>query len=295
MSALLATMALTKTYGPHTALHDLHLQVQPGEIVGLLGPNGAGKSTALRLILGFLRPTRGTATLAGFDCWRQGVAARQQVSYLPGELRLYENYTGRQLLAFLGKLRGAPPTPQRTAELADWFDIDLDVPLVNLSSGMKRKIALIAVLAPAVPLVILDEPTNTLDPNMRAAFLTALRHARTAGQAILFSSHVLSEVEAVCDRVAILRRGHLVHEQRVADLHEQRRVQVRFAKVPTSWPTWPGTHIGTPTTDGSVTLEHTGNPTELLAWLGTQAVQDVRIEPMGLTAVYQRFHEIETP
>jgi ABC-2 type transport system ATP-binding protein len=213
---LLCTENLTKQYGTFTALDDLTFAVAPGEVVGLLGPNGSGKTTALRLVLGFLRPTRGRASIGGHDCWRDSVAARRQVAYLPGELRLYENMTGRQLIRFLGNLRGQP-VEDEVNTLAKRFEIDIDRPIANLSSGMKRKVALLQVLAPRTPLVIMDEPTNALDPTMRDLLLDEVARARDRGQAVLFSSHVLDEVEKVCDRVAILQRGRLVHVQTMVD------------------------------------------------------------------------------
>src|SRR5262249_29634479 len=159
------------------ALDDMNLSLARGEVFGLLGPNGSGKSTALRLMLGFLRPTLGRAAIAGFDCWSQGVEARRRVAYLPGELRLYEAMTGRRLLKFLPDLRGAAVAPAVDA-LAKRLDIDIDRPLVQMSSGMKRKVALLTVLVPDVPLIILDEPTNTLDPTMRDELLEQLRQAK---------------------------------------------------------------------------------------------------------------------
>src|SRR5947209_16953014 len=135
---LLRTEHLTKDYGRFRALDDVNLEIGPGEVFGLLGPNGSGKTTALRLLLGFLRPTSGSARIAGHDCWHDSVAARRHVVYLPGELRLYENMTGRQLLRFLGRLRGHGSAAE-LPELARQFDIDLDRPIAHLSSGMKRK------------------------------------------------------------------------------------------------------------------------------------------------------------
>jgi len=202
---LLVTENLTKDYGSFRALESMNLALQPGEVFGLLGPNGSGKSTALRLMLGFLQPTAGRALISGFDCWHQGVESRKRVAYLPGELRLYENMTGRRLVKFLAGLRGDVVGSEVEA-LAKKLDIDIDRPLTHMSSGMKRKVALLAVLVPKVPLIILDEPTNTLDPNMRDELLEQLRQAKDRGQTVLFSSHVLHEVEAVCDRVGILRQ-----------------------------------------------------------------------------------------
>src|SRR5262245_7241141 len=174
---LLQTEHLTKDYGHFRALDDFNLTVSPGEIFGLLGPNGSGKSTALRLLLGFLKPTAGNARIAGHDCWTDSVAARRHVSYLPGELRLYENMTGRQLVHFLGKLHGRRPNSDVDV-LSRRLEIDLARPLVQLSSGMKRKVALLLVLVPDTPLLILDEPTNTLDPTMRDELLAQLRKVR---------------------------------------------------------------------------------------------------------------------
>src|SRR5262245_44370704 len=207
---LLAIDDLTKDYGRHRALDCVSLTIAPGEVFGLLGPNGSGKSTALRLLLGFMRPSAGRASIAGHDCWSDSVNARRHVSYLPGELRLYENMTGVQLIDFLSDLR-KHVVSDRLQKLARLFDIDIQRPLSQMSSGMKRKIALIEVLLPETPLLILDEPTNTLDPNMRDHLLAQLADASKRGQAVLFSSHVLTEVEQVCDRVAILQQGRLVH------------------------------------------------------------------------------------
>jgi ABC-2 type transport system ATP-binding protein len=283
---LLHTEHLTKFYGSFRALDDLTLNVAAGEVIGLLGPNGSGKTTALRLILGFLRPTSGFASIAGFDCWRQGVRARQQVAYLPGELRLYENMTGRQLVRFLGGLRGQPLDGE-VEGLARRFDIDIDRPIATLSSGMKRKVALLQVLAPHTPLVIMDEPTNALDPSMRDELLEQVRRARDRGQAVLFSSHVLEEVERVCDRVALLQRGKLVHVQNMAELQEGRLVRARFHGSAVDPPLLPGLHLRERTHD-QLSLDYTGPLPELLAWLANQPLVELRLEPLGLKAIYDR-------
>src|SRR5262249_20630022 len=155
---LLVADGLTKDYGSFRALELLAMEVRPGEIVGLLGPNGSGKSTALRLFLGFLKATAGRCAIAGFDSWSQSVCARRDVAYLPSELRLYENMTGRRLVRFLSELRGER-NDDEAERLAKQLDIPIDKPLTQLSSGMKRKVALITALVPKVPLIVLDEPT----------------------------------------------------------------------------------------------------------------------------------------
>jgi ABC-2 type transport system ATP-binding protein len=199
--------------------------------------------------------------------------------------------TGRQLVNFLAELRGVPIDGD-VDRLAKQFEIDLSRPLTQLSSGMKRKVALLAVLAPRVPLVILDEPTNTLDPTMRDELLAQLRAAAVRGQTVVFSSHVLAEVERVCDRVGILQRGRLVHEQALVDLQKASLVRVQFARFPNAWPNLPGLETdGAPTHENSFT--HRGPVGPLLEWLGEQDVTALRIEPLGLAGIYSQFHGVD--
>ena len=281
---------LTKVYGNFAALKSLNLTIRAGEVVGLLGPNGSGKTTALRSFLGFLKPTEGRAELGGHDCWRDSVAARRKVAYLPGELRLYDSMTGRQLVQFLGKLRGDVPGDEVDV-LARRLDIDPDKPLTTMSSGMKRKVALLTVLLPRVPLVILDEPTNTLDPTMRDELMEQLLLAKVAGKAVLFSSHVLQEVEAVCDRVVILRKGELVHVQDMNELRDGRHVAGNFTgRAPNMGP--PGTPLPPGSIDGGGRLDfdYHGPTPELLSWLARQPVEDLRVEPLGLAGIYKKYH-----
>jgi ABC-2 type transport system ATP-binding protein len=289
-SPLLVAELLTKDYGSFRALDSLSLTVSPGEILGLLGPNGSGKTTALRLLLGFLRPTSGSACIAGFHCWNQSVEVRRKVAYLPGELRLYENMTGRLLVKFLSGLRGDSPG-STVDDLAKRLDIDIDRPLVQMSSGMKRKVALLTVLLPKVPLIVLDEPTNTLDPTMRDELLDQLKRARDRGQAVLFSSHVLHEVEAVCDRVAILRQGKLVHLQEMSHLRDGRAVSARLiGTVPLNGPSGERLVPEAITPEGRLQLEYHGPLPPLLDWLAKQTLDDLRVEPIGLGPIYKRYH-----
>jgi ABC-2 type transport system ATP-binding protein len=286
---LLRTENLTKDYGRIRALDALTFTVAPGEVFGLLGPNGSGKTTALRLLMGFMRPTSGKASIAGHDCWAASVAARQHVAYLPGELRLYDNMTGRGLVRFLCQLRGQPVN-SKVDDLARRLDIDLDRPLVQFSSGMKRKVALLQVLVPHAPLLIMDEPTNTLDPTMRDELLDQLRRARDEGQAVLFSSHVLAEVERVCDRVGILQHGRLVHVQNMAELRLARLIQARFKEPPrNSLPDLPGVRIRRQQAN-ELSMECNGSLPAILEWLAGQSLEDVRIEPLGLNSIYHRYH-----
>jgi ABC-2 type transport system ATP-binding protein len=288
---LLRTEHLTKDYGSFRALDNLELTVAQGEVFGLLGPNGSGKTTALRLLMGFLRPTAGSAWVAGHHTWNDDVAARRHLTYLPGELRLYENMTGRDLVQFLCDLRGQEVGVE-IDELARRFDIDLQRPLAQLSSGMKRKVALLQVLVPKVPLLILDEPTNALDPTMRDELLHQLRMARDQGKAVVFSSHVLTEVEQVCDRVGILQHGKLVHLQKLAELRQGRLLHLRLAQPLAGLPNLDGLTLNEQR-GAEYLLEHTGPLPPLLGWLATQEVVDLRMEPLGLHTIYHRYHGAE--
>jgi ABC-2 type transport system ATP-binding protein len=198
--------------------------------------------------------------------------------------------TGRRLVTFLGRLRGTPPGPEVDA-LARKLDIDIDRPLTHMSSGMKRKVALLAVLVPKVPLIVLDEPTNTLDPTMRDELLEQLAAARSRGQAVLFSSHVLHEVEAVCDRVAVLRRGELVHMQQMADLREGRAVRARLlGPAPTAGPGGGPLDPAAVTADGRLQLVFRGPLPVLLDWLARLPLADLVVEPQGLAPIYKKYH-----
>jgi ABC-2 type transport system ATP-binding protein len=201
------TCELTKRYGQLAALRDCTLAVERGEVFGLLGPNGAGKTTLLRLLLGYLRPTAGSARIGGLDCERQSVAVRRQVAYLPAEASIFPHLRGRDALAFFAEIRPGGDL-RRALVLAERLELDLSRRVSYMSTGMKQKLALAATLAADTPLLILDEPTANLDPTVRRAVLALVAEARTAGKTVMFSSHVLSEVEEVCDRVVILRAGH---------------------------------------------------------------------------------------
>jgi ABC-2 type transport system ATP-binding protein len=284
----LQTNQLTKCYGRFTALDRLDLGVRRGEILGILGPNGSGKSTALRMLLGFLKPTSGSARIGDHDCWHASLAVRRLVAYLPGELRLYENMTGRQLVQFLGRLRQQVIRGD-VDRMATQLDLDLDRPIAHLSSGMKRKVALLQVLMPQVPLVILDEPTNTLDPTMRDELMERLKQARDRGQAVLFSSHVLTEVEQICDRVAILCQGRLVHLQNMSELRQAQRIRADFCDGAPPPPDLEGVVVRE-RRGGRLTIECRANLPMLLGWLAQQQIDSLLVEPLGLSEIYHRYH-----
>ena len=213
------------------ALDDLTITVRAGEIFGFLGPNGAGKSTAIRLLLGFLHPTAGTARVFGLDVSTAGARLRGRVGYLPGGIALYDSLTGTQLLDYLAAFYVRPPILR--ADLVERLELsarDLGRPIRDYSRGMRQKIGIVQALQHDPELAILDEPSEGLDPLMQRAFYAILDQRRAAGRTVFFSSHVLSEVERVCDRVAIIRTGRLVALERVGALvaHRRRQVEARL-------------------------------------------------------------------
>jgi ABC-2 type transport system ATP-binding protein len=224
---------LVKDYGKVHAVRGIDLEVRRGEVYGFLGPNGAGKSTTIRCLLDLLRPTAGHIEVLGLDPRRDGVALRRRIAYIPGELRLPERQTGEQLVAAIGRLRGRLDAG-RTRTLAQRLDLDLGRRLRDLSSGNRRKVALLLAFLSDAELLVLDEPTNGLDPLMQHEFLRMAREAREAGVTIFLSSHVLSEVQRAADRVAVLRDGAIVAMGTVDELRgrARQRVDVWFRDEP---------------------------------------------------------------
>lgn len=229
--AAISFSGLTKLYGHLTAVSDLTFDVAEGEILGFLGLNGAGKTTSIRILLDLLRPTSGHASIFGHDCQSDGLAAREQVGYLPAELGLYNDMTGRDVLRLFARLSPRSVDPHYVGELQERLalpDADVRRKLREYSSGMKRKLGIIQALQSDPPLLILDEPTEGLDPLMQDAFYALLTDLQRRGRTIFFSSHVLSEVERVCQRVALVRRGELVL---LSTVEETRKLAPRDVRV----------------------------------------------------------------
>jgi ABC-2 type transport system ATP-binding protein len=242
MPSAVLTEKLTKRYGSRTGIDSLDLEVQTGEIFGFIGPNGSGKTTTIRLLLDLLHPTSGRAQVMGLDAHRDSVAVRRSAGYLPGDFGLDVRMTGRELLGHFARLRGMDGLGE-APRLAERLDIDLDLPMGRLSRGNRQKIGLVQALFHEPALLILDEPTTGLDPLVQDTFLQVLREARDEGRTVFLSSHILSEVERLCDRVAIVRGGKLAALETTESLLEKRRKRVTmvfaapveaslFAKLP---------------------------------------------------------------
>jgi ABC-2 type transport system ATP-binding protein len=225
MLPAILTQGLTKVYGRRLGIQGLDLEIQPGEIFGFIGPNGAGKTTTIRLLLDLLHPTSGRAQVLGMDSHRQSVEVRRSIGYLPGEFGLDVRASGRQLVRNFARLRGMADLGSADT-LAERLGVDLDLPTGRLSRGNRQKVGLIQALFHQPALAILDEPTTGLDPLVQDTVLQLLREARAEGRTIFLSSHILSEVERLCDRVAIVRNGRLAALETTESLLEKRRKRV---------------------------------------------------------------------
>jgi len=244
MEHAILTERLSKAYGRRLGIADLDLQVRPGEVFGFIGPNGAGKTTTIRLLLGLIRPTGGRATVLGLDAQGQSVAVHRSIGYLPGDFGVDVRMTGRQLIRYFSRLRASDQSRHAQTvgagaasvgirgweasaqQMADRLGLDLDVPMGRLSRGNRQKIALVQALYHRPPLLILDEPSTGLDPLVQDTFMQIIREARAEGRTVFLSSHVLSEVERVCDRVGIVRAGRMAALETTESLLEKRRKRV---------------------------------------------------------------------
>jgi len=230
MTAIIQTEKLTKSYGPHRGIIEVDLAVEQGEVFGFLGPNGAGKTTAIRTILDLIRPTSGKALVFGIDSTVDPVAIHRRIGYLPGEFSLYDRLTGSQTLTYFANLRGGVDAAYQQS-LIERFDLDPSRRFKELSKGNKQKVGLVAALQHKPELLLLDEPTAGLDPLVQQTFFAVLRETVAEGHTVFLSSHILSEVEKSCDRVAIIRDGRLVKVDRVDALRDlaHHQVELRFA------------------------------------------------------------------
>jgi ABC-2 type transport system ATP-binding protein len=284
----------SKHFGDVVALDRLTLDIHEGEIVGLLGPNGAGKTTTLRTLLGLMQPTSGSAEIMGIDAWRDPVAAHRHLAYIPGDVVVWPELTGEQILDLLGAVAGGED-PDYRAELVERFNFDPRKKGRSYSKGNRQKIAIIAALMTRAPLLIMDEPTSGLDPLMEATFQDCLREAKARGQTILLSSHILSEVEAVCDRVAVLRQGVLVEHGTLAELRHLHAttVEATYEGTPPVLEGVPGVE-DVIVADGSIRLQVHGSTDPLLKALAAAQVTTLQMREPSLEELFHAYYDEST-
>jgi ABC-2 type transport system ATP-binding protein len=301
----IVTDSLTKTYAGHgrpwqrrgevRALRDLSITVEEGEVFGFLGPNGAGKSTAIRLLLGFLHPTAGGGQVLGRDISNDSEEIRRRCGYLPGGIALYDTMTGTEQLRYLSSLYGQPA--RLRDELVDRMELsarDLRRQIRDYSRGMRQKIGIIQAFQHDPELAILDEPTEGLDPLMQRSFYEILEDRKAAGRTIFFSSHILSEVERVCDRVAIVRKGELVALSDVGELlrHHRRRVELRLDGEAPDLASVPGIS-DVERREGILTCQLEGDPMPLVTALQGVRLRDLLVEPARLEEAFMQYYAEE--
>jgi ABC-2 type transport system ATP-binding protein len=242
-NSAISVSGLVKTFGKTLALDGLDLSVKSGEVHGFLGPNGAGKSTTLRVLLGLIRKDSGEARLLGGDPWRDAVVLHRRLAYVPGDVTLWPGLTGGEVIDLLGRMRGGLD-PKRRAELLERFELDPRKKARTYSKGNRQKVALVAALASDAELLLLDEPTSGLDPLMEAIFRRCVEEEQRSGRTVLLSSHILSEVEALCDRVTIIRDGKAVESGTLSDLRHLSRTSIsaELARTPVGLGGLPGVH-----------------------------------------------------
>ncbi len=296
MTTAISVSGLVKSFGRTRALDGLDLSVRAGEVHGFLGPNGAGKSTTIRVLLGLLRASGGSAELLGGDPWSDAVALHRRLAYVPGDVTLWPNLSGGEVIDLLGRLRGGLD-PKRRAELLQRFDLDPRKKSRTYSKGNRQKVALVAALASEVELLILDEPTSGLDPLMEAAFRECITEEHRSGRTVLLSSHILAEVEALCDRVSIIRDGRTVESGTLAELRHLTRTSItaELAGAPDGLAELPGVHdleLDGTRVRCKVDAEQLDG---VLRQLTVAGVRSLVSQPPTLEELFMRHYESEQP
>lgn len=287
---MIETRGLTKSYGGHEVLRGVDLTVQQGEVYGFIGPNGAGKSTTIRILLGMLRKSGGEAKLFGGDPWRDAVALHRRLVYVPGDVTLWPNLTGGEVIDFLGRLQGGI-RPARRKELLDRFQLDPKKKCRRYSKGNRQKVALVSAFASDAELLILDEPTSGLDPLMESVFQACIAEAKKLGKTVFLSSHILAEVEAICDRVGIIRQGNIVESGTLVELRHLTRtiVTVELAK-PIDWQRLQGVHDLSQTgKKWRFSVDASAMETVMEA-LAPKGIQSLTAEPPSLEELFLRHY-----
>jgi ABC-2 type transport system ATP-binding protein len=287
----ICTQGLSKRYGSTLALDQLDLSVAAGEVYGYLGPNGSGKTTTIRLLLGLHRPSGGHAEVFGIDAWRDPVQAHRRVAYVAGEPFLWPALTSAETFEFLARLHGGADVPYRE-QLVERFQLEPNKKIRALSKGNRQKVQLIAALATQAELLLLDEPTSGLDPLMEVAFRDCIEEAKGRGQTVFLSSHILSEVEALCDRVGILREGKLVDEGTLEELRHlaAQTVEVTFAGQAPTLPSLEGVQVQS-AGPNALRFEVTGSIGPLIAALSEHPVETLTSREPSLEEIFLHHYD----
>ena len=291
MTAAISTASLTKFYGEHRGVVDVDLEINEGEVFGLLGPNGTGKTTCIRIFLDFIRPTSGTATVMGFDSRSDSVEIRKKVGYLPGDFVTYEKLTARELLEYFANLRGG--NLDKARPLAERFELDLSRKIGELSRGNRQKVGLVQAFMSDPELLILDEPTTGLDPLLQQEFHRLVLEEAKDGKTLFISSHVLSEVEIICDRVGIIREGSMVTVEEISALRERAltRVEIEFADIvaPADFENLEGVTDVT-VNDHTLSCQVTGSVDSLIKSAAKHTVIRIESAQFGLEEVFLAYY-----
>ncbi|MCL2539947.1 MAG: ABC transporter ATP-binding protein [Firmicutes bacterium] len=281
--------SLKKYYGTSVGVEDVSFCVNAGEVFGFIGPNGAGKSTAIRVLMGFLRPTGGSADILGINCFTNGEKARAQVGYVPAEVAAYPNMTAKQFLKYTAELKGRGA--DRIEELAVKFELPLNRKIAHLSTGNKKKISIISALISTPKVLIFDEPTSGLDPLMQQVFFSVLDEERQRGTAILLSSHNLTEVQKICDRVGIIKRGKVISVESVKALRDKTIKNVEF----TTKDTKPEVNLigvkNLTVNEKTYKFKYVGDMKDLINYLSTLDLLNVSITDSNLDEMFLHYYD----
>ena len=284
---------LTKSYGKHRGIENISFTVEQGEVFGFIGPNGAGKSTTIRTLMGLLKPSNGGASIFGLDCSREPARIAKDVGYLPSENCYYNNMKVKEMLFYTAELYGVN-AHSRMEELAERLNLDLSRRIGDLSLGNKKKVGIVSALLPSPKLLIMDEPTSGLDPLIQQAFYDILKEENSRGATVFFSSHVLSEVQKLCDRVAILKEGQLIGIQSIKELRESGYKKVSLSAkeaIPRDFFDLSGIANYAETADKtSVSFMYNGNITAIIDKLHLLHLDDVLLEEPSLEEIFMHYY-----
>ncbi|HBY09443.1 MAG TPA: ABC transporter ATP-binding protein [Chloroflexi bacterium] len=289
---IIETSGLSVYYGKHRGILDVDLQVERGEVFGFLGPNGAGKTTTQRVLMDVIRPTRGKAHIFGRDCQKEGVAIRERIGYLPGELNLYGEMRAEEFFKMFASLQKNSPDPLYWRSLAERLDLDTKRRIRQFSRGNKQKVGIVMAFMNKPDLLILDEPTSGLDPLVQQTVLELVREANQAGSTVFFSTHILPEAQDVCDRVGIIRNGQLVATERVEDLTTQHFKRIRFNFVTTPLPDAVA-EVGVieiSRDEQGITLEIHSHLDQVMQKMASFGITDIETIPVSLEEIFLAYY-----